>query len=564
MKEKRAGNSAEGLRGPAAFLLLLLLGAVIHAYEKELSVLLLKALGKPLDPDWTPFANTVLFVLHSLIYLGLALAWTASCRRRLLPSRERAYVLAAALSMLGFLLLRTVKFRIADYDETMQRYCWYAYNLPLMLGTTLFWMTALRLRRQGGRGRFDERWLLLPALLLALLVLTNDLHLLAYRPKLVDGAWLLHDSTHLYGPVYYLCWAWAGLSFVFGLATLTRARWKRRHTVRAFAPFGVLLLCASGLALQMVTPNRRPLFALAELSVFCVIGIFELCIRSRMIPSNERYGSFFAALRFPAVVTDRSFRPVYATAGGIAAEPAQLAEALRAPLRLSEDTRLLGRSLGGAYGFYVEDERELHRMNDRLAEANELLDSENELLAAENELRAQQARVDSRNRVYTMIAGRTYPAQRRVAALLAQADPNDAAFPGVMARTGMINAYIKRATSLLLADKTVTHRTLALALEESCRYIGYCGVTASVARTAAEDAPLDRETAFALLESFELLLEPLIGRLSLLFVLLDGEGLRLSLDCAPPDPLPETPLPVRSERTEDGWALRVRKGGERQ
>lgn len=556
MKEERTGNGRKRLYGIVGFVLLLLLGAVIHAYEKEFSLLILQALGSPLDPDWTPFANTALFVLHSLLYLGLALAWTASCLRRLLPSRERTYVLAAALSMLLFLLLRTVKFRIADYDETLKRYCWYAYNIPLMLGTTLFMMTALRIRRQGKRGRFDERWLFFPALLLALLVLTNDLHQLAYRPELVDGEWLLHDAKHRYGPVYYLYWAWVASSFVIGLVTLTRARWKLRRNVRAFAPFGVLLLSASGLALQMVTPNRRPLFAVAELSVFCIICIFELCIHYRMIPSNERYGDFFASLQFPAVITDRDLRPVYATADNVDAQREQLSEALQAPVRLDEDTRMLGQRLGAACGFYIEDERELHRMNDRLEEANELLGSENELLTAENELRAQKAQVDSRNRVYTRIAERLYPAQRRVAALLAEADPQDASFSNVMARVGVINAHIKRATNLLLADETVKQRELALALEESCRYLGYCGVRASVARSAAEDDLIDRDTAFALLESFELLIEPLIGRLSLLFVSLDG-GLRLHIDCAPPDSLPETPLPAQIAQTEDGWQIRI-------
>ena len=545
------------LRSTLLFVLLLLAGAVIHAYEKELSLLLLRLLGRPLDPDWAPFANTVLFVLHSLIYLGLLLYWTASCQRRLLPSRERQYVLAAALSMLLFLLLRTVKFRIADYDETLKRYCWYAYNIPLMLGTTLFLMTALRIRRQGKRGRFDERLLLIPALLLALLVLTNDLHLLTYRPTLVDGEWMVHDSTHLYGPVYYLYWAWVALSFVIGLLMLTRARWKLRRNVKVFAPFGVLLLSASGLALQMVTPNRRPLFAVAELSVFCILSIFELCIRYRMIPSNERYGSFFASLPFPAVITDQTLHPVYATAGEVRAEPAQMSDALQAPVRLDEDTRLLGRRLGAACGFYIEDELELHRMNDRLEEANELLGSENELLAAENELHAQKAQVDSRNRVYMMIAERMYPAQRRVAALLAGADPKDASFSGVMARVGVINAHIKRATNLLLADETVNQRELLLALEESCRYLRFCGVRATVAHSAEEDESIGRDAAFALMESYELLIEPLIGRLSLLFVSLNGGDLCLSVDCAPPEPLPETPLSVQAAKAEDGWELRI-------
>ena len=40
-----------------------------------------------------------------------------------------------------------------------------------------------------------------------------------------------------------------------------------------------------------------------------MLGFFEICIRSRLLPYNENHAAFFARLELPVRITDRALAP---------------------------------------------------------------------------------------------------------------------------------------------------------------------------------------------------------------------------------------------------------------
>ena len=128
--------------------------------------------------------DSLMFCLNFAVYVGMILFWAQSVRTRLLPSGASSYILLSATLMLGAILFRTFKYRILTGQILVSRYTTYAYWIYTLLIPTLFLMTAIRMRRGEKKniGR-KELWLLLPALLLCLLALTNDLHGFVYLPK---------------------------------------------------------------------------------------------------------------------------------------------------------------------------------------------------------------------------------------------------------------------------------------------------------------------------------------------------------------------------------------------
>ena len=159
---------------------------VMHKQNKNtwlfIGFLLLAGVLHSRDPDTYHFLVSIEYCAEYLIYAGLILSWTQSVNRRLLPTREKGYVLAAACLMLLFLAAQFTKYRIA-VEPGIIRYCWYVYYIPILFIPTLFLMTCFRLFRGTGRGKVDEFLFLIPAGLLALGVLTNDLHMLAFIPN---------------------------------------------------------------------------------------------------------------------------------------------------------------------------------------------------------------------------------------------------------------------------------------------------------------------------------------------------------------------------------------------
>ncbi len=512
------------------------------------------------------FLNTLMFCLNFLLCAGLLLYWMQSVRARLLPTKARTFIVAAVALMLGYLILRVFKYRIVTDAVLPARYAVYAYWTPQLLIPALFCMTCVRVRR-GERERGRETLLLIPACLLALLVLTNDLHRLVYRPAVELAVFRVANGTYTLGPGFYLFYAWMVLASACGIILLLREAGRR--VVRAvLSLLGMILLWLSLVLLCILVFERRGLpcpYHVPEIHIFCMLGFIELCIRNRLIPSNENYAGFFSLLDLPVLITDRDLTPVYASALPVEATKERLRAALSTPVPLGEDELLFGMALRAGCAFWVEDESALNRERRRLAEAVELLSEENELIAVENELKEKRAQLEAQNRVYDRIAAALLPKQRRVEALLKASAPGTAGFQRALASCCVLNAYSKRKSNLLLlAGETLPkrNRELFLALQESASYLKYCGVEA--AALGEEYSALPLSAVHELYDTFEAVLEAWLPHMKRMTVSLTEDGLRLAAETEGEPPLPETPLPVERRR-EDGCTflrIRARTGGD--
>lgn len=501
-------------------------------------------------PAILPFYSTLMFCVNLLLYLLLIIFWIYSVQKRLLPTRERAYMIAAACCAIGMLLLRSVKYRLID-DRSFEllRYVWYLYYVPMTLLPALFLMTCLRIER-GGKGRFDERLLLIPAGVIILLFLTNDLHCLAFRPtkglELMNGG----DASYTNGPLLYIYYGYFAVTVLFGMISLTRANSRSRDFKTIALPFvflvGMLGLVMLNRAISLV--QRPSMFTVPEIIAFGMIGVFESCIRNRLISYNGNYAGFFSQMRFPAIITHRDLTVAHRSAIPLTADRVQLEAALDAPVYTDENTKLTGKRIAAGCAFYSEDESELNRLNEKLVDANELLASENELIHAENELNARKAQVDSRNLIYARVSEKMLPYHRRALRMINDIHPDDADFSEKIARLNLLNAYIKRGTNLLLVEEdkeSIPMRELKLAVEESARYLHYFGIQAGV--TTAGDV-IGRETALELYTMFFEISEALTERSSMMHIVVDGEQLRITADCGQPPAL----SPSVSVRERDG------------
>ena len=479
-----------------------------------------------------PFLSTLLFCTNLSVYLFLLVFWIHSVQQRLLPSRSRSYLITAACCAIAMLILRSIKYRLIDVaDLDLTRYVWYSYYVPMILLPTLFLMTCIRIERKGKGRRFDERLLLIPASVLILLFLTNDLHYLAFRPNgdtVMTGA----NASYFNNVIFYLYYVYYGVTIVAGLILLVRIN-RRLHSFKKVAlPFAFLLMMLA-LALIDKTLNwvRLPsMFTAPEIVAFGMVGIFESCVRNRLIPYNENYAGFFTRMRFPAIITDEELNIAHRSSEPVTASSAQLSASLEKPLYTDEDTKLTGRPVTAGYAFYTEDESELHRMNERLVEANELIASENDLIQAENELKTRQAAVDSRNVIYARIARVMLPYHRRALKMLDEIHPGEADCDEKLARLNLLNAYIKRGTNLLLVGEGdgIPLHELEQAAEESALYLGYCGVQASVAADGA--GQIARDTALRLYTAFQQVIEAVAGSVTQMHIAVSGTQIRLTAD----------------------------------
>ena len=496
------------------------------------------------------FSSSVYYGLYTTLELCILLVWLVSVRRRLLPAFARACIVTVGLLFLFFLAVSTVNYRIADQNDlALKRFCWYLYYIPLLGVPALFLATCMSfVRGKRAAVRWGAACLSVSAVLFAF-VITNDIHYLVFIPE--DPNRFLTSGGYGYGPVYYVGFVFVALEILFSVSRLALLFRKRLQLVVVLLPL-LLMPCFIPFSRLVHIVFGVQFLAMPQFSIFCMACFFECCIRFRLIPYNENYTAFFNRMRFPAVITDDAFTPVYCTAEPMEADKALFAKALSSPVYVTADLRLSGKPLKAGSVFYTEDESELNRMNERLSDANELLSAEQTLIKAENDLKEQNARTESRRRIYTEISERTYSRQQEIAALLNATSPGAPDFDRVIARVNLLNAWVKRSANLLLVNEDkneIDANELLLALEESARYLVYLGVRMEVTGNAAFLLP--RRTAFALYETFERIAEACLPGMTRLFAALSAGELRLVTDAALPAGLPDLPMPVKV-KTGDG------------
>lgn len=496
-----------------------------------------------------PFASTLGFGMELALEAGMLLIWLNSVRRRLLPSPGRICIVAAALLFLFFIAVSAVNYRIADQNDlSFKRFCWYLYYIPLLFTPALFLITCIGIAKGRGKLKLPAALLLSVSGTLFAFVVTNDLHYLVFTPN--DPLDFRSSGGYGYGILYYIGIVIVAAEMLSGAVLLAVLFRKRLQLLAVLIPVA-LLPFYKPVSVLMFRISGVLFLTMPQYCIFCLVCFFECCIRLRLIPYNENYTAFFRCMRFPAVITDAAFTPVYRTAVPVDADRGKLRAALSAPVYLTGDLRLCGIPLKAGHVFYTEDESELNRMNERLKDAGELLETEHTLIRAENELQAQKARTGSRSRIYAEISEKTYARQQRISRLLENTSPDAPDFRRVLALVSLYNVWIKRSANLLLVNEgeaDVDARELTLALEETARYLVYLGVTMETAGGAGSLLP--RAVAFDAYETFEALTEAALPGMTRLYAALTENTLRLVTDALPPAVLPDAPLPVTVTQSE--------------
>lgn len=296
----------------------------------------------PNTPAILPFFSTAMFCLNLALYGFLLLFWVRSVQQRLLPGRERSYMIAAALCAVAMLLLRSIKYRMIDgMAFEMLRYAWYLYYVPMTLMPALFLMTCIRIER-GENSRFDERLLLIPTGVIILLFLTNDLHYFAFIPVGEQNQMTGANGSYTNAPLFHIYYAFFAVCIIAGLVLLTKANSRSHSFIKIALPFIFLLITAALVMLDKVLniANKPSMFTMPEIIAFCMVGVFESCIRNRLIPYNENYSGFFAQMQFPAIIADDRFCIVHRSAQGVTASPDQLRAAINSPVYSDEAIKL--------------------------------------------------------------------------------------------------------------------------------------------------------------------------------------------------------------------------------
>lgn len=440
---------------------------------------------------------TVLTGINNLTWymatLFLIILWGCRLRRQVLQPPVRQAYLGVIVTLCAWILLRCFKLSLPVFWADGLRWSWYSYYFFYgLLISLLLWIGYIA--SHSDLTRPCPGWLkgiFAGNLLLAAGILTNDFHQWAFT---VPAGVVVADSDHGYGPLYFLL----ALAYGVELLTVNGALCYTSLRQRVGPPWRLVLplACTLGYGAYIVGYVKGvPLCRTSELVLTTALWTLiwlELVTQGNFVPANEGYVAFFRHSNLAMQLCQEDGRVLYASEG--AGRPA------------GDDWEAQSMPIRGGWVRWYRDIRPLREKQAALHRVNRALTRSYELRCRASTVRRQAVDRQVRQRVYgelEAIIARKRPAIEARLTYLKTARPGPDT-DAVVCRLHVLACYLKKRCVLLLRgreDGTLDARELALALQESQRYLGQAGLQGRVGFDL--DGSLPASAALTLYDVFE-------------------------------------------------------------
>lgn len=453
------------------------------------------------------------YYFYMISQLGSAMivsCWMITVQIRIIDSNIRKMMLYTGGLFILYFSMQMVKYCIFVQEKTVVRYMWYGYYIPM----TLIPLTSLYILRYLSvpeEETLNKRWkmLLIPAALICIGFLTNDIHQLAFGiPNWNETG----DKERTLELIYFVYLAFMAVLLVLAVYSVYRMRKNVKIRKKLLLPaiplvIGIIYIVIYSVKPSLISINKHHFLELAEVFALMMITFLEIFIQIGMIPSNVGYRKLFSLTGIPARIKDNKGEMVFATKGAETDKSeTQDCHVVEIPV------------VGGSFSYDV-DLSELNRLNRELDETTTVLEARNELLRYENEITEEKEKADATIRIYDSIAEIVRPQVMEIHDLLADAD-NEERFRNNLVRTAVLNAYVKRRSNMELEaqknDGALPFKELVTAVSESLEYIKLSGTETFV--SSSGDGKCQASHITDAYVAFEKIAEIILGKVQYLTV----------------------------------------------
>ena len=450
--------------------------AFLSATLAVIAAIVLRQIGFRVDAPLDLFC----VIFRPSIYIGLFATWGISVYNRIIQPQVRRYLTAISALMVFWVAIRGIRYLLEGCPWVM-RHLWYLYYLPMLFIPLLAVFVAMSL---GKPESFRlPKWtalLYIPTTALLLLVLTNDLHQLAFEFPADAVVWM---DDYRYGIVYFLAVGWMTLCALTSLVIMLvkcRVPHSRKVLMLPFVPAAVALIYSVCYVFR--APWLR-LIAGDMTVVFCLLftAVLESCIQCGLIQANTHYTELFDASTVGAQITDHEYHVILSSGAAKAVDIETLRQTDQAPVMLEGGIRLSGAPIKNGHVIWTEDMSPLINVLNDLEEAKENLQDNNDILEEEHAVKTREAHIAEQERLYNIIQRDTEKQICFMDEMIEQVEKadTDEERKHLLKKMLVIGAYLKRRSNLVfLADKDsmLEAKELELSIEESINNLETFGV----------------------------------------------------------------------------------------
>ena len=440
----------------------------------------------------TPAMYVVSQIVVLIIYIGILVSWGVSVYDRIVHKSIRRYLVVLMGLMMFWMLMRTLRFTVFHYVFPVGQWCWYAYYIS-MIFIPQFCFLATKYIGKPEDYRIDKKWHMmnLPSLVLIVGILTNDLHQWAFRFHLgYEAGW----DVYQHGFLYYIAVVWIFVCIVMMLMEVIKnCRIPGTHKV-IWRPIAML---AVGVLYTVLYTIDTALFGFIEMTAalcFTVVAIWESCIKTGLVPSNNHYNELLKYSGLGVAIVDKDYQTYYRSKDALPLLPEQMQQAENAPVMIGHGIRVSSAKIRGGYTIWQEDISELLDALDELMELREELKDSNTVSMKNYQLDKQIRVLAEKNRLHDELLRQTahqIDLLSRWLKMLMDTD-NPSEKKELLRRIVVVGAYVKRRNNLILVneqDGVIKAEELGLSFDEMMKNLSMAGIQCACALQMKGDIP---------------------------------------------------------------------------
>ena len=448
------------------------------------------------------------------VYMLLLLRWQYTITTKITQKAMHCHLTAQNIVSILYLTVRFIQDAFLYVNIPWMRFTGYFINIAAIF-IPLFGLYGSFYLGKADDYRISKKWylLLIPACLLSVLALTNDLHHFFYYIMPEESQPNLYFHPYIGTYIVYI-WGLSIISYQVYVIYRRNGTTKSDSLYRKLIPFyePILLLLFS---IPYAATAYVVRFELVEYSaglIFILVLCWQLYILVGLIPVNTQYEEVFRRSTVAMQILSSNDERIAVSENAAEITPAML-EALKQNQHFSatEDITMNLHQIPGGYMVWQTDLSQINQALRELQRLNAELEEEQDLLAQEIRIQSDETSIQARNDIYDSLSSEVAGQLVLLTALLSNESPSTDDWNCIC----LIGTYIKRFCNLRLTyqeQQTIPMGDLAISLQDIAKCMKNLGI-----RTSLDFCPtsnLEPELILLIMKALEEILEEADFRLT--------------------------------------------------
>ncbi len=403
------------------------------------------------------FEVSIGLIISIGIYIGIFSYWSISIYSRIMQGHVRTYLMLIGVTIIFWIAVRSIKWYALSELIFEDRFFWYLYYIPMILLPLFFFFISLYVgENEDYKINKKVKLLFIPAIVLILLVLTNDFHKLAFDIDLNTHAYGL-DYSH--GIVYYIVVIFIFLIVMSSSVIIARKFIASMNIKKAIRLPALVIICTIIYCVSYVIKPTYGIGHYLDVTIFgsaMAVALLESFIRSGLIHSNIGHQECFLVSDIRAQILDDNGEVIYFSENALplSKENFNIIKKMGAT-SFSNNTISNITKIRGGYVVWSNDVSQINSKISQLKLLRNKLHSEIDILSLENEQKSETARLEKLNDLHNIMLKEVLPFGKKIESKLQKnSDIDNDEMARLLFEISMTSTYIKRKVNLILTEQT--------------------------------------------------------------------------------------------------------------